>query len=241
MSRMVCGIQPVREAIRAHGASVVRVCIESGESAELARLEKFARDNGINVERLERRDLDRLTKAARHQGVVAYAPDLKFEPLSDLLESKPTFVILLDELEDPQNFGAVIRSAVALGADAIVFPEHHSAPLSMATFRASAGAVEHARICRVSSLTSAMTAMLQSGIELFGLDAQAQSELHSVDLRGPVGLVVGAEGKGLRKTVKQLCTSVVKLPMRGPIASLNASVAIAIAQYEVLRQRATSA
>jgi 23S rRNA (guanosine2251-2'-O)-methyltransferase len=238
MSRMVCGIQPVREAIRAHGSNIVRVCIETGDSTELGRLEKFARDNSISVERVERRDLDRLTKAARHQGVLAFAPELKFEPLTVLLESKPTFVILLDELEDPQNFGAVIRSAVALGADAIVFPEHHSAPLSMATFRASAGAVEHARICRVSSLTSAMTAMLQSGIELFGLDAQAQSELHAVDLRGPVGLVVGAEGKGLRKTVKQLCTDVVRLPMRGPIASLNASVAIAIAQYEVLRQRA---
>src|SRR5262249_21738504 len=142
------------------------------------------------------------------------------------------------ELQDPQNFGAIIRSAVALGATAIVWPEHRSAPLTAATFRASAGAVEHASLCRVSALPPALETMKRSGLAVVGLDANGTSSIDALDLTGPVALVVGAEGKGLRKTVKSVCTSLARLPMRGPIASLNASVAIAIAIYEVMRQRA---
>jgi 23S rRNA (guanosine2251-2'-O)-methyltransferase len=129
---------------------------------------------------------------------------------------------------------------VSLGAKAIVWPEHHSAPLSAATFRASAGAVEHAVLCRVPSLPDALKRLHAKGLGVIGLDAGAKNALYDVLLTRPVVLVVGAEGKGLRKTVRAACDELARLPMRGPVASLNASVALAIALYETLRQRSAS-
>jgi 23S rRNA (guanosine2251-2'-O)-methyltransferase len=149
-----------------------------------------------------------------------------------------TVIVALDEIEDPQNFGAVIRSAVALGASAILWPEHHAAPLSPATFRASAGAVEHARLCRVAKLPAALDALRDAGASVVGLDANAGRALADVEAPGAVVLVVGAEGKGLRRPVKSACTTLARLPMRGPIDSLNASVAAGIGLYEILRARA---
>ncbi|HVJ89959.1 MAG TPA: RNA methyltransferase, partial [Labilithrix sp.] len=146
-------------------------------------------------------------------------------------------IVALDEIEDPQNFGAVIRSAVALGASAIVWPEHHAAPLSPATFRASAGAVEHARLCRVGALPSALERLHDAGATIVGLDANADSDIRDVTAEGALVLVIGAEGKGLRKPVKRACTQLARLPMTGVLDSLNASVAGGIALYEFLRRR----
>lgn len=243
MSRLIAGLQPVREAIRAHGEKLERVLVESAypASAQLDAVARFAGDHGAKVERVSRADLDRLARGARHQGVLAYAAELHLARLDELTLTPESLLVALDELEDPQNFGAVIRSAVALGATAVLWPEHHSAPLSPATFRASAGAVEHACLVRVPSLPNALTDVRASGVTVIGLDASADAVITDVDLTGPIALVVGAEGKGLRKTVKRNCDTLVKLPMSGPIGSLNASVAVAIAVYEVLRQRAAKA
>jgi 23S rRNA (guanosine2251-2'-O)-methyltransferase len=229
----------VREAIRAHGAALERVLVEAHEppSPQLDALARFAGDHGARVERKGRADLDRLAKGARHQGAIAFAPELRLTALEDLPLDATSLVVVLDELSDPQNFGAVIRSAVAMGATAIVWPEHRSAPLTAATFRASAGAVEHARLVCVSSLVSALERIKSRGVTVIGLDAQGALAIDAMDLRGPVALIVGAEGKGLRKTVKRACDAVARLPMGGPIASLNASVAIGIALYEAVRQR----
>jgi 23S rRNA (guanosine2251-2'-O)-methyltransferase len=142
---------------------------------------------------------------------------------------------------DPQNFGAVIRSAVALGATAILWPEHSSAPLSPATFRASAGAIEHAALCRVPALAEALQALASRGVTAVALDAQGTVELRTIDLTGPVVIVIGAEDKGVRRPVRAACQHTARLPMRGPIGSLNASVAGAIALYEVVRQRSAPA
>jgi 23S rRNA (guanosine2251-2'-O)-methyltransferase len=240
-SRLVAGLQPVREAIRAHGAKLERVLVEAARDApQLEALARFAGDQGAKVERPARSELDRLAHGVHHQGALAFAPELHLHSLHDLLEpgvDATTLVVALDEVQDPQNFGAVIRSAVAMGATAVVWPEHRSAPLSLATFRASAGAVEHARLCRVSALPSALERLRAEGVTVVGLDMNGPAPIHQVALTGPVALVVGAEGKGLRKTVKQVCDSLVHLPMPGPVASLNASVAVAIALYEVVRQR----
>jgi 23S rRNA (guanosine2251-2'-O)-methyltransferase len=232
-------MQPVREAIRAHGAKLDRVLVETNpaEGPQLDALARFATDHGVKVERVGRGDLDRLTKGARHQGALAWAPELAVLELDALLEGDRALLVALDELQDPQNFGAIVRSAVALGATGVVWPEHRSAPLSPAMFRASAGAVEHATLCRVSALPSALATMRASGLTVVGLDMNGDRTLSAVDLTGPIALVVGAEGKGLRKTVKSACDVVAKLPMRGNLASLNASVAAAIGLYEVARQR----
>jgi 23S rRNA (guanosine2251-2'-O)-methyltransferase len=239
-SRLVCGLQPVREAIRAHGERLERVLVaaEAREpSPQLEALARFARDHGARVERPARAELDRMTRGAQHQGAVAFAPELALVSPGDLVLGEQALVVALDEVQDPQNFGAVIRSAVAMGASAIMWPEHRSAPLSAATFRASAGAVEHATLCRVASLPPALDDLRARGLLAVGLDMEGDVAIDAVDLGRPVVLIVGAEGKGLRKTVKRCCDSLASLPMSGPVASLNASVAVAIALYEAVRQR----
>jgi 23S rRNA (guanosine2251-2'-O)-methyltransferase len=189
------------------------------------------------VERVARADLDRLARGVRHQGVIAFAPELAVRSLDDLEIGKDALLVALDEVHDPQNFGAVIRSAVSMGATAVVWPEHRSAPLSPATFRASAGAVEHATLCRVSSLPSALVSLRERGVLSLGLEMAAPNRIDEIGLTGAIVLVVGAEGKGLRKTVKHACEALASLPMPGPIDSLNASAAVAIALYEAVRQR----
>lgn len=237
--RLITGLQPVREAIRVHGDKLGRVLVDQAGGPQIDAVARFATDRGAKVERVPRADLDRASKGARHQGALAYAPDFHIVSIDEIADalSPADVVVALDELEDPQNFGAVIRSAVALGANAIVWPEHHAAPLSPATFRASAGAVEHARLCRVGSLPAALDKLRDAGAHVVGLDANADEAISEVAKEGAVVLVVGAEGKGLRKPVKRACTVLAKLPMRGPIDSLNASVAAGIALYEMMRSR----
>jgi 23S rRNA (guanosine2251-2'-O)-methyltransferase len=239
-TRVICGLQPVREAIRAHGARLARVVVEATKSGspELERLARFAGDHGVEVARAPRSELDRMAGGARHQGAIAFAPELALVPLADLALDARALVVALDELEDPQNFGAILRSAVALGASAVLWPEHRSAPLTPATFRASAGAVEHARLCRVPSLPRALEELARRGLAVIGLDASATRSVAEVDLTGAVAVVVGSEGRGLRKTVKAATTALAHVPMAGVVGSLNASVAVGIALYEARRQRA---
>lgn len=237
MARTIIGLQPVREAIRARAHEIQRVLVEAGESPTLKALARFARDQGIEVETVPRAELDRATRGARHQGVLALASELSLVALEELSLGDDSLFVALDGLQDPQNFGAAIRSAVAFRAGAVIWPEHASAPLSPATFRASAGAIEHATLCRVPSLVSALTVFAEQGATTVGLDASAEASIDELDLKGPVVLVVGSEGKGLGRQVRKTCTKLAKLPMRGPIDSLNASVALAIALYEVVRQR----
>jgi 23S rRNA (guanosine2251-2'-O)-methyltransferase len=144
---------------------------------------------------------------------------------------------VLDGVTDPQNFGASIRSAVALGSGAVVFGENQAAPLTAATFRASAGAVEQAHLCRVRSLRSAVSALVDQKVTVVSLEADAERDLASVDLRGPAAVVIGSEDRGVSRGIRQLCSARARLPMSGKLDSLNASVAAAVALYEIRRQR----
>jgi 23S rRNA (guanosine2251-2'-O)-methyltransferase len=236
--RLVFGLQPVREAIASHGTNV-RVLVEDRREAapQLEALERFARDRGAKVRRAARGEMDQLTHNGRHQGVVAFAPPLRIHRIEELELGNSALVVVLDSIEDPQNFGAVIRSSVAFGATAVVWPQHGAAPLTPATFRASAGAIEHARLCTVPSLPTAIESLRARGLRVIGLDASATSPLAGEDLASPVALVLGAEGAGLHKAVKKACDALARLPMRGPLGSLNVSAAAAIALYEATRQR----
>lgn len=239
MSRIVFGIQPVREAIRVHGGAIESVVIEHKPNPKLQGLARFAEGRGIKVESAPRFDLDRAAGAGRHQGVIATVPDLVLKTLPQVEVVPTSIFVALDGIMDPQNFGAIVRSAVALGATGIVWPEHSSAPLSPAMFRASAGAIEHAVLCRVPALPQAMSDLAERGVTVIGLDAQGETELSAINLRGPVAIVTGAEDKGARKAVLRACNHVARLPMNGLINSLNASVATALALYEIVRQRQT--
>jgi 23S rRNA (guanosine2251-2'-O)-methyltransferase len=239
--RLITGLQAVREAIRVHGDKIEKVFLVRDGGPQIDAVARFAEGRGALVSRIDRLELDRMARGARHQGAIANAPDLAIVPLEVLLETlteNPSAIfVALDEIEDPQNFGAVIRSAVALGATGVVWPEHHAAPLSPATFRASAGAVEHALLCRVGALPRALERLAEAGATVIGLDAHAEHAVEDLVITGPIVLVVGAEGKGLRGPVKRACTELAKLGMKGPIGSLNASVAAGIALYTVLRRR----
>ena len=235
--RLVCGLQPVREAIAAHGSGA-RVFVEDKEDApQLDALARFARDRGASLVRVRRGELDRASHGVRHQGAIAYVPALRVRALEELDLGPEPLVVVLDSIEDPQNFGAIVRSAVAFGAAAIVWPQHGAAPLTPSTFRASAGAIEHAQLCSVPSLPNALAALRERGLRVVGLDASADRSLDAEDLAAPTALVLGAEGAGLHKSVRRACDGLARLPMRGPIASLNVSAAAAIALYEVTRQR----
>ena len=236
--RLVAGLQPVREAILAHGRAVHRVSIEHGDNPRLEAVARFAADHEVaEVTREPRALLDALTEGTVHQGVVAWAPELELLDFADLLADPSLLGIVLDAISDPQNFGAVVRSAVGIAGAAVIWGEHASAPLSLATFRASAGAVEHARLCRVPSLVAALTEAIASGVQVIGLDPQADQALRQLDLSKPTLLVLGSEGEGMSRSVRRALSTSARLAQSGRIGSLNASVAAAIALYEASNHR----
>lgn len=241
--RLIVGAQAVREAVRAHGNRIAEAFVEQTEGDAAGRLDalaRFAADQGIAVSRVPRRQLDVLSNGAQHQGAAAWGPELPLMDAAEVLALPDLLVVALDGIQDPQNFGAVVRSAVALGASAVVWPENASAPLTPATFRASAGAVEHARLCRVPSLVRFLDEAAARSIQIVGLAAEARVPLHELNLSGPTVLVVGGEHSGLGKAVRQRCSALGKLTLRGPIDSLNASVACAVSLYVASIQRGKS-
>ena len=235
------GLQPVREAVRKHADKLREVLIEERPSPKLESLGRFATDQNVaRVRRVPRSELDRLARGVAHQGVAAFAPELELIPFERLTADPTLLALALDSIQDPQNFGAVVRSAVALGDAAIVFGEHASAPLTPATFRASAGAVEHATLCRVRSLVEALSELGDAGVTVVGLDAAATVRLADLDLRGPTVLVLGNEGEGLGRAIRKKCGVFATLGKLRNVGSLNASVAAGISLYEALNQRLKS-
>lgn len=234
----MAGLQPVREALRAHGSGVRRVALDARRPPRLEALFRFARDQGVaELDWLHERELDRLSRGVSHQGALAWAPPLELAPLSALFDDPALMALAVDRVQDPQNFGALIRSAVGLGAGRVLWAEHASAPLTPATFRASAGAVEHAQLCRVPSLAGALGELAHRGVQVVGLDAHADTPLWRVNLCGPTVLVVGGEHSGLSRPVRRSCTHLARLVEPTQIEALNASVAAGIALYESAVQR----
>jgi 23S rRNA (guanosine2251-2'-O)-methyltransferase len=231
--RLVIGMQPVREAVRVHARHLGAVLVERGHGEAAARwdaLARFATDQGVaEVRRVDRRELDSVAVGGMHQGAVAWAPALTLLPAEELLSPPELLVLALDGVQDPQNFGAAIRSAVALGATAVVWAEHASAPLTPATFRASAGAVEHARLGRVPSLVRFIDDAVASGAKVVGLTTDAEARLQDLDLTGRLVLVIGSEHEGIGRAVRRRCTTLARLTLHGPVESLNASAAAAVA------------
>ena len=237
MTRVLAGRRPVHEALRGH-TKVRRVFVESLD--RFPEIQDAAEQHGVRVTTKDRQALDKLAEGVRHQGVVALAEAYRYLELDGLIASapRPSILVALDEVTDPQNLGAIIRSAVALGLDGIVLQKHRAAGVTPAVVRASAGATEHAAIARVTNLQRTLSSLQDFETEIIGLDAGADMELRDL-AAGSMSrvLVVGSEGKGLRRMVRQRCDIVVQIPQKGLMDSLNASVAAAIAMYEVAAKR----
>jgi len=239
----LAGRNSVFEAIRAN-ARVRRVLIENdaGEPrGSLRELVDAARGAGIRVERVPRGRLDAIHP--RHQGVVAEVPAFAYTPFSDILqrarlEGDAALVLALDEVQDPQNVGTLLRTALAVRATGVVMPERRNAEVTPAVVRSSAGAVEHLAIARVANLVRALDDLKGAGLWIVGLDVGGGQPYDEVDLSGAIALVVGSEGSGLRRLVRENCDLLIHLPMTGPTESLNAAVAGSIGLYHVHRSRA---
>ena len=233
MTRVLAGRRPVLEALR--GNTKLRQIYTEPQRSHPDVLEA-AEARRVPVDQRDRAELDRLSDGVRHQGVVAVADDFHFSAIEEIIAhaKRPSSLVALDELTDPQNLGAIIRSAVTLGFDGLIIQKHRAVGITAAVVRASAGATEHAAIARVTNLQRTLLALSEAGMEIVGLDADAQMDIRQLEPspRGRV-LVVGSEGKGLRRMVRQRCDIVVHIPQKGPMDSLNASVATAIAMYEI--------
>jgi 23S rRNA (guanosine2251-2'-O)-methyltransferase len=187
----------------------------------------------------DRGQLDRLTNSRDHQGVIALAASRAAIEIEDLLAKKSgqSLLVLLDGVEDPQNLGAIVRTALAAGADGVVIPERRAVGLSEGVARASAGALEHLPVARVKNLVRAMEQLKEAGYWLIGLDETAQQDYTQADYKGNVGIVLGGEGHGLHELTRKRCDFVVSIPTTGPVRSLNVSVAAGVVLFEVVRQR----
>jgi 23S rRNA (guanosine2251-2'-O)-methyltransferase len=240
----IYGRRPVHELLSAARRHVYDVVLPSGgrDSADVAEMRALALQRGAAVRSLGRQELDALTAGGNHQGVAVCAGGFPYIALDQVLHDAKAdaqaLVLLLDHIEDPQNVGSLLRTAEAAGVTAVVLPEDRAAGITPAVVRASAGASEHLRVARVVNLVRAMAELKEAGVWLAGLDLGGDAQPYTaIDWRGRMGLVVGNEGAGLGRLVRENCDFVACLPMHGRVASLNAGVAGAIALFEALRQR----
>lgn len=239
------GIHAVREALDAE-RPFDRILIARGrQDSRVEEIVQLARKHNIPVRFEDRRELDRLANSKDHQGVVALAAARAAATLEDVLSAANQsrdngakgLIVLLDGVEDPHNLGAIIRTALAAGAHGVVIPERRAAGLTDAVARASAGALAHLPVAKVTNLAQAMEALKEAGYWLIGLDERADKSYVDADYTSPVGIVLGGEGQGLHDLTRKRCDFVVSLPTSGPVKSLNVSVAAGVVLFEALRQR----
>ncbi len=239
---LVEGRNAVIEALRA-GRALDKIYIAKGETDKtLGHIASRARDAGIVVVEADRRKLDAMSATKAHQGVVAVAAVREYCSVEDILAAaaargEPPFLILCDEISDPHNLGAILRSAYCAGAHGVVIPKRRSAGLTGIVDKTSAGAAEHVAVARVANLTAAIRDLKDRGLWIYGAAADAPATLWETDFSGPCALVVGSEGAGMSRLVAEQCDFLVGIPMRGDLDSLNASAAAAVLMYEVVRQR----
>ena len=224
------------------GRSVNRIFIAEGSrDGPIQKIFSLAKTAGIVVESTSRDKLDKLCNG-RHQGVAAKAAAVNYSTLEEILElaeskSELPFLILLDELEDPQNFGAILRTAEAVGVHGVIIPKRRSVQLNATVFKTSAGAAEYVKVAQVVNVAQTLKNLRGRGLKIVGSDVSAEVDFKQADLTGGIVLVIGSEGKGMRRLTRENCDLLIKIPMVGKINSLNASAAAAVLMYEILFQR----
>lgn len=239
---MIEGRNAVLEALRA-GRALDKVYIARGETDKaLAHIAGLARERGVSVSDCDRRKLDAMSVTKAHQGVIAVCAVREYASLDDILalaesRGEAPFVVVCDEISDPHNLGAIIRSAECVGAHGVVIPKRRSAGLTAVVGKTSAGAAEHLPVARVANISAALQELKDRGLWVYGAAAEGSSPMWETDLTGPLALVIGSEGEGLGRLVRERCDFLVSIPLRGKVGSLNASTAAAVLMYEVLRQK----
>ncbi len=241
MKRIVTGPRAVTEAVRAHPGDISAVYVQADARKALAEVAAEAGRRGVKVEERSREELDALAGGHKHQGVVAITGAYPYADLATVLAraQQPPLLVALDEITDPHNLGAIVRSAVAFEADGVITLKHRAAPVTPVVVRASAGATEHARIVRVTNLARTLDELVREReLSVVGLDASGDADVDRLP-PAPNGrvIVIGAEGKGLRRLVRERCTVLARIAHPGPVESLNASVAASIALFCAWRQR----
>lgn len=237
---MLIGRNPVMEALKS-GRKIDRLFILKDAEGSVRKIVGMAREKDIIINYADRSTLDRITGGAPHQGVAAYASDFEYCEVEDILaaaegKGEPPFIIVLDGIEDPHNLGAIIRSADAAGAHGVIIPRRRAAMVTAAAEKASAGASAYMRVARVANTAQTLENLKKAGVWTAAVDMGG--ELYTkADLSGPMALVIGSEGKGISRLVRETCDFCVSIPMRGGVNSLNASNAAAVLMYEVLRRR----
>ncbi len=241
-NELIEGRNAVIEALRA-GRSMDKIYLAKGDvDKTLGHIASRAREKNIVVVECDRRKLDYMSRTHAHQGVIALCAVRDTCSIDDIFtvaeeRGEAPFIIVCDEISDPHNLGAIIRSAECAGAHGVIIPKRRSAGLTAIVDKASAGAAEHMAVARVANLPAALQELKKRGMWIYGTAADGQSELWKTDFSGAVALVIGSEGDGMGRLVRESCDFIVSLPMHGRINSLNASSAAAIVMYEVLRQR----
>ena len=242
MENQIEGRNAVTEALRA-GVPLEKIWIARGETdGLLGRIAGLAREQGLVVVEADRRKLDYMSQTHAHQGVIAVAAATSYATLDDLFAraeaaGEPPLLVVCDQLTDPHNLGAVIRTAECAGAHGVIVPKRRSAGLTAVVAKTSAGALWHLPVARVGNLTACLEELKERGVWIFGTAADGACALYEADLRGPSAIVIGSEGEGMSRLVAGHCDFTVSIPMKGKLNSLNASAAAAILLYEAVRQR----
>lgn len=236
------GRNPVSEALKSN-RSINKILISKGDrEGSIRQIVALAREKGIVVQEVEKSVLDNISSTHSHQGVIAYAAIKEYVDVEDILEAaekkgEPPFIIILDEIADAHNLGSVLRTANAVGAHGVVIPKRRAVGLTSTVAKASAGAVEYVPVARVSNIPQTIEFLKKKNIWVVGTDSTGDKPFFKSDLKGAIALVIGSEGEGMGKLVRERCDFVVSIPMQGEISSLNAAVAAAVVMYEILKQR----
>ncbi|WP_026478116.1 23S rRNA (guanosine(2251)-2'-O)-methyltransferase RlmB [Alkaliphilus transvaalensis] len=236
------GRNPVLEGLKS-GREIDKIFVAKGAAeGSIKKIIALAKDRKIPVQQVERQKLNEISESDNHQGVIAMVAAHEYSTVEDILEAaqkkgKDAFILILDEIMDPHNLGSIMRTADAVGVDGIIIPKRRAVGLTAVVAKTSAGAIEYVPVAKVSNLAQTIDKLKKQGIWVTGADMSGEKEHYEMNLKGPIALVIGSEGEGMSRLIKEKCDFLVKLPMIGKITSLNASVAAAVLMYEVLRQR----
>lgn len=241
MEDIIFGRGPVMEALKSERA-IDKLIIKSGAySRPLIPIIEKAKSRGMVIQQADNAKLDRLSEGGNHQGVIAYVSAYEYVTVKDILSraeerGRKPFVIICDKITDPHNLGAIIRTANCAGADGVIIPKRNSAGVNSIVMKTSAGAAEYTPVAKVTNIANTLDELKDAGLWITAADMDGES-MYSIDFKGAIGIVVGSEGNGVSRLVREKCDFIASIPMMGEINSLNASVAASVLMYEAVRQR----